>query len=297
MLAQLRSFLVVIEESSLRSAATRLHISQPALSRQMQALENEVGGRLLERTSSGVFPTAAGHALAAKIQPVLASYDAVMADAQRLAWGEGEQLRIGYLASAAKMYLAPALTALRKAHPKVKVKLLDLSPGEQIAALRAGEIDLAVAGQEGGLIAPDFYVRKLATLPLLAVVSAEHPLASRKSVRLAELKNERFLRSPESEMPGRDRWLARLCRECGGFRPKFGLIADSVADAFTLVVNEGLIAIVPDYFREHPAPGVVLIPVEDAGATWDFFIVWQRGRTAGPLRALLDALSVAADRA
>src|SRR5215472_17973877 len=86
----------------------------------------------------------------------------------------------------------------------------------------------------------------------------------RKSVRLAELKNERFLRSPESEMPGRDRWLARLCRECGGFRPKFGLVADSVADAFTLVVNEGLIAIVPDYFREHPAPGVVMIPVEDA---------------------------------
>ena len=54
MLAQLRSFLVVIEESTLRRAAVRLHISQPALSRQMQALEDEVGGRLLERTSSGV---------------------------------------------------------------------------------------------------------------------------------------------------------------------------------------------------------------------------------------------------
>ena len=295
MLAQLRSFLVVIEESSLRRAAMRLHISQPALSRQMQALEDEVGGRLLERTSSGVFPTAAGHALAAKIQPILESYDAVMAGARRLARGEREELRIGYIASAAQKYLTPALAALRKVHPKVKVKLLDLSPGEQIAALRAGEIDLAVTGRAGGLLASDFYVRKLATLSLLAVVSADHPLASRKSVRLVELKKERFFSTPESEMPGRDRWLTQLCRKRGGFRPKFGGSANSVAHAFTLVVNEGLIGLMPDYFREHPAPGVAMVPVDDAQATWDFFIVWQRGLTAGPLRVLLDSLSAAAN--
>ena len=105
--------------------------------------------------------------MAAKIQPILESYDAVMAGARRLARGEREELRIGYIASAAQKYLTSALATLRKVHPKVKVKLLDLSPGEQIAALRAGEIDLAVTGRAGGLLASDFYVRKLATLPLL----------------------------------------------------------------------------------------------------------------------------------
>jgi DNA-binding transcriptional LysR family regulator len=85
-----------------------------------------------------------------------------------------------------------------------------------------------------------------------------------------------------------------LCRKRGGFRPKFGQIADSVAHAFTLVVNDGVIGLMPDYFREHPAPGVAMIPIDDAQATWDFFIVWQRGRTAGPLRVLLDSLSAAA---
>src|SRR5215213_1178162 len=132
MLAQLRSFQVVIEEGSLNRAAGRLRISQPALSRQMQALEAEVGGRLLERTTAGVSPTDAGHALAASIRPVLTDYEAAMAEARRLARGQREHLRIGYLVSVAQTYLNPALTSLRQTHPNVKVKLLDLSPGEQI---------------------------------------------------------------------------------------------------------------------------------------------------------------------
>jgi DNA-binding transcriptional LysR family regulator len=64
MLAQIRSFLIVVEEGSLHRAAARLHISQPALSRQMQALEHELGGRLLEHMATGVSPTAGGQALA-----------------------------------------------------------------------------------------------------------------------------------------------------------------------------------------------------------------------------------------
>ncbi len=71
MVTQLLSFLAVIEEGSLHRAATRLGMSQPALSRQMQALEHELGGRLLERTSTGVKPTRGGHALAAKMGPIL----------------------------------------------------------------------------------------------------------------------------------------------------------------------------------------------------------------------------------
>lgn len=75
MLEEIRSFLAVVEEGSLRRAAARLHTSQPALSRQMQALEHELGGRLFERLSTGVRPTAGGQALAQRMSAVLASYD------------------------------------------------------------------------------------------------------------------------------------------------------------------------------------------------------------------------------
>jgi DNA-binding transcriptional LysR family regulator len=79
-LAQLRAFLIALEEGSLNRAAVRLRMSQSALSRQMQALEAEIGGALLERTTGGVRPTDAGNALASSLPSVLAEYDAAIAD-------------------------------------------------------------------------------------------------------------------------------------------------------------------------------------------------------------------------
>jgi DNA-binding transcriptional LysR family regulator len=146
MLAQLKAFLVSMEEGSLNRAAARLHMSQSALTRQMQSLEAEIGGPLFERTTSGVRPTDAGYALASSLPAVLAGYDAAIAEARRLARGQRDLLRIGYLGSAAQEFLNPALAELRRTQPEVRIKLLDLSPGQQIAALRKGEIDLGLIG-------------------------------------------------------------------------------------------------------------------------------------------------------
>lgn len=291
MLIQLRSFLAVIEEGSLNRAATRLRMSQPALSRQMQALESEAGGRLLERSASGVSLTDAGHAFAEKTRRLLADYDFAIAEARRLARGQKEELRIGYLASAAQKLLNPALAPLRQAHPQVKLKLLDLSPGEQITALKRGEIDVAFIGQEGSVASRDFYTRKLATMPVLALLPADHRLGSRKAIRLAELEGERFIASPDDQMPGRDRWITQLCRKAGGFKPRFAQEADSITHMFSLITGEGAVALVPSYMRDLPAAGVKMIPISDPEARWDFLVVWQRGRTAGPLQTFIEALS------
>jgi DNA-binding transcriptional LysR family regulator len=294
MLAQLRAFLVALEEGSLNRAALRLRMSQSALSRQMQVLENEIGGALLERTTAGVRPTDAGYALATSLPRVLADYDAAIDEARRLARGQRDLIRVGYLGSAGQMFLDPALSALRRTHPEVKVKLLDLSPGEQIVALRNGEIDLALIGQEGALLSSEFYVRKLTTLAVVAVMPADHPLASRKRISLKELRGERFISSPEEDLPGRDRWIAQLCRRAG-FRPKFVQKAAGVSNMFTLIGSEGAVTLVPAYLKSFPVAGVAMVPLSDAKATWDFLVVWQRGRTAKSLRALLDALAVSAN--
>src|SRR5258708_5233138 len=83
MLEQIRSFLTVVEEGSLHRAAARLRILPSTLSRQMQALEHELGGRLLERMATGVSPTAGGQALAKRMGAVLAAYDLAMSDTRR----------------------------------------------------------------------------------------------------------------------------------------------------------------------------------------------------------------------
>jgi DNA-binding transcriptional LysR family regulator len=95
-LEKLRLFLVVLEEGSLRRAAERLHVAQPAITRQLKLLEHELGGRLLERTSTGVSPTNGGHAVAEKAKSLLESYDSTIAELRRLVRGESERLRIGW---------------------------------------------------------------------------------------------------------------------------------------------------------------------------------------------------------
>src|SRR6266542_4809852 len=115
---KLRLFQVILEEGSLRRVAERLHISQSAITRQIQLLEHVLGGRILERTSAGVRPTSGGHALAEKARTLLADYDSAMAEVRRLVRGESDRLRIGYIASAVQEYFGPALAVLRRAYPR-----------------------------------------------------------------------------------------------------------------------------------------------------------------------------------
>jgi DNA-binding transcriptional LysR family regulator len=118
---------------------------------------------------------------------------------------------------------------------------------------------------------------------------ADHSLASKKQISLKELRDERFISSTEEDLPGHDRWITQLCRRAG-FRPKFVQEAVSVSNLFTLIVSEGAVALVPSYLKHFPVAGVAMVELLDRKATWDFLVVWQRGRTAKSVRELLDAL-------
>ncbi|MDB6026663.1 MAG: transcriptional regulator, LysR family [Verrucomicrobiales bacterium] len=293
MIEKLRLFLVVIEEGSLRRAAQRLRISQSAITRQLQMLEHDLGGRILERTSAGVSPTSGGHALAKKAGLLLKDYDSTMAEVRRLVRGESERLRIGYVASAVEEYLGPALASLRRTHPKVKVKMLDMTPGEQITALREGEIDLALTNHGTDLLSRDFYVRKLATVPSVVVLPLDHALASQKQISISQLKKETFVNAPDAIAPGYNQKIIQFCRKFGKFRPRFVSVsgATSLAEGLTLAANDDAISLNPVFISHLKLPNVVMVPIADKEATWDLFVVWQRGKVSRPLRVLLDALA------
>ncbi len=294
MLEKLRLFLVVLEEGSLRRAADRLRISQSAITRQMQALELDLGGRVLERTSAGVRPTNAGKALADRAKTLLADYDSTMAEVRRLNRGESEQLRIGYIASAAQEYLGPALALLRRAYPGLQVKMLDQTPGDMIIALRQGKIDLALTMHGIDLLSRDFYARKLATVRSLVALPVSHRLADERQVSLAQLKGETFVRAPDDAVPGYNQRIIQFCRKHGGFRPRLATIdqATSLVESLALAANEAAISIQPAFIAHLNVPNVVMVPIADAGVTWDLFLIWQRGKIAGPLRTLLRELNL-----
>ncbi len=285
----LRSFFAMAEHGSLNQAAARLHVSQSTLTRQLRTLEQAVGGSLFERSPGGVALTATGHALAAGMKPVLGAFDGALEHVRKTARGQSARLRVGYLMSAAAEYLHPALAALRRTHPEVKVQLLDLSPGEQIGALRRGEIDLAMIDSAGAFLGREFYLRKLATFAGYVALSENHPLAARPALKLADLRGALFVGANERDMPGHNAWLTKLCRRAG-FRPHLVLDADSLTHALATIVTEGAVALLPEYTRKTAVPGVVFRPLRESGATWDLWLAWQRGKVSAPVRAILETL-------
>ena len=293
MLDRISALLTVLEEGSINRAAIRLRVTQPALSRQMKSLENELGGKLLERETGGVKPTGLCHELVKSMDPVLHSYNEAISNIRRQARGLKSELRVGYLASAAQSVLTPALGQLRKSYPDLKLLLHDLSPKEQIDGLRAGELDVALIGQEGMMAARDFYSKKLGSLGICAALSASDPLAARERIAIKELKAMYFIGVDEDQVPGRNQWITSLCR-AAGFKPRFFASPDGINNVLSLVVSESAVTLLPDYFQHSSHPGIRFVPVSDAKARWDFMVLWQRGKVPASARALVAALSESA---
>jgi DNA-binding transcriptional LysR family regulator len=286
----LRSFFAISEFGSLSKAAEQLHVSQSTLTRQMQSLETEIGGQLLERGHSGVALTAAGHALLEGMRPVVARADIIISEARKLARGQSASVRIGYLMSAAGEYLNPAIAALRRSHPETKVHLVDLSPGRQIAALRRWELDVLVLGNINAAISREFFVRRIATFPVVVALPETHPLADHDEVALGDLRKEMFVGANPDDIPGFNNWIIQLCRRAG-FRPKFVENASGLTHTLSLLVAENAVTLLPALVQGFKVPGVTFRPLRGAAVKWDLQVAWHRGRITEPVRELVNLLT------
>ena len=149
-LRHLRYFLVVGELLNFTKAAARLRVAQPALSRQVQDLEDEIGVDLLRRSPRGVTLTAEGKLFLQEVRELLRRVDESVEKTRALARGEYGELHIGYASVPTAEILPPALEAFRKAVPRVKVVLHDLTSDELIAGLRNATLELALMVEPTG---------------------------------------------------------------------------------------------------------------------------------------------------
>jgi len=285
-----RSFFAISEFGSMSRAAEQLHVSQSTLTRQMQALETEIGGQLLERSPLGVALTAAGHALLEGMRPVVAKADIVISETRKLARGQSASMRIGYIMSAAGEYLNPALASLRRSHPETKVHLVDLSPGAQIAALRRGELDVVLLGNINAAIAREFFVRRIATFPVVVALPVTHPLAEGDDIAVADLRQEMFVGAHPEDIPGFNNWVIQICRR-GGFRPKFVENADSLAHTLALLVADHAVTLLPGLMEDRNVPGVTFRRLRGTTAKWELQVAWHRGKITEPVRELVNLLT------
>jgi DNA-binding transcriptional LysR family regulator len=167
--------------------------------------------------------------------------------------------------------------------------MLDQTPGEMIIALRQGKIDLALTLHGIDLLSRNFYSRKLATVRSVVALPVSHRFATENQVSLSQLKGETFVRGSEDVVPGYTQRVVQFCRKYGGFRPRLGTIdrEDGLVETLSLAANEEAMSIQPAFISHLNVPNVVMVPIADAGATWDLILVWQRGKIASPLRTLL----------
>ncbi|MGO0070524.1 LysR substrate-binding domain-containing protein [Pseudomonas aeruginosa] len=281
-LRHLRYFIAVAEELHFGRAAERLGISQPPLSQQIQALEEEIGARLFERTNRRVELTDAGRLFLDESRQVLAQVDKAVLLARRAHLGELGELKIGFTSSAPFTSTIPSsIHAFRKAYPDVHLDLQEMSSRQVLKALLEESLQVGVIRP---LALPDaVHWVELFREPLVAVLRADHPLAagSEDGLAIAALAEEPFVFFPRSYGTGLYDQVIALTRQAG-FTPR---IAQEASEAMTIIglVSAGLgVSILPASFRRTRVDGVVYRTLSDPEATTAVWLV-RRQNEGSPL--------------
>lgn len=206
-------FLTVAETGSLTATAQVLGYTQSAVSRQVQALEHELGSPLFDRLPRGVALTGAGRALLPHARAVVGHLSAARAELAALRRLDGGRLRVGSFSSAGVTLVPRALAEFSRLHPRVGVGHVEALTVDLMARLEEGSLDAAVVGTPADPARVDLV--PLLDEPLLVAVPAGHRLAGREGVRLEELAGEAWIAGQER---ARDTLLAPA--EARGLRPR-----------------------------------------------------------------------------
>lgn len=219
-LRHLRYFQAVAELLNFSRAAERLHVAQPALSRQIRDLEQELGTQLFERNRVRVSLTDAGRTFYSHVCKILAQVDIAIGSVQETTSGTSGELIICNDWRLSNPVVLGTIAEYREKHPRVDVTLRDLHLHHQLNAIRSRQAHLGfVVNRE---FAPDDELASLSviTSDLMIAVGANHRLASQARVRLADLADERWLTMEPKETPGLREFITQICR-LSGFTPEF----------------------------------------------------------------------------
>jgi molybdate transport repressor ModE-like protein len=261
---RLRVFQQVARTGSLAGAARALSYTQPAVARQVAELERELGTPLVVRHGRGVRLTEAGRALVAHTDAVLSRLAAAQEEVAAIAGLRAGRVRVAAYPTAAATLVPRGLAALRRDHPAVEVSLQELEPPEALAALRAGDVDLAVTFRyPEAAVEPDPDLVATAVLddPIDVVVPGGHAAADRRSHRLADLVAETWV-------AGCDRCRAHLVDTCrsAGFDPAVAFTTDDFVTQQALVAAGLAVAAMPrSTLAVHADPGVRAAPCPELG--------------------------------
>jgi DNA-binding transcriptional LysR family regulator len=281
----LRYFAAVAEEGHVGHAAARLFISQPALSQQIRALEEQVGVPLFTRHPRGVELTEAGEVLLAEAREVLARAERLDETVEELARGEAFALRIGVPPGLEPRLLPGLLASLRESHPDAAIEVRESTTPDQLQALNAGSLDLGLVREP----VDDTRLSRRTVLvePLGASLPATHPLAGRESLTLRELAADLFVCFPRPWAPSLHDVLEHALRE-HGIEARFEDSEQLSTTVGKVAAGEGITLSAPAWL--DGVPGIVWRPLTDVQIEIRTAAAWRASSRSPLLHALVDLL-------
>lgn len=285
-LRNLRYFVAVAEELHFTRAAERLHVSQPALSKQIRLLERDFGYPLLRRDRRSVELTKGGETLLGPARELIRAWDEAVERATAKARTEAKILRVGFHTSVAGELYSRSVALFVEAHPgwKIELKLHDWS--NATAGVLDGASDIAflwlpVPGRKR------LALRTLRTEPRYAAMPAGHPLAAKSSLSIKDLLDEPFVALPPEAGALRDFWLALDQRN--GHPARVGATADTPDAAFEAVAaGQGIVLLAQGNAELYARPGITSRPVSDL-VPCELAVAWRRGDKRAPIEHFADA--------
>ena len=266
---ELRSFLVLAEQLHFGRSAYLLHISQPALSKQIKGLEEKIGGPLLVRNRRDVRLTAAGTLVYSEARRIVRDLDSLFDAAQSAVRGEAGRLRVAVGIATVHSLVPPALRKFREAHPRVEIQIGDMSTPRQIEALLAGEVDVGFLRLP--VRSPQLAVKSILKEQLTIAASSSF----RGALTLENIAAEPFIMISREVSTTYFDHCVRLC-DLAGFSPR---VVQEARDMFTLLnlVRAGMgVALAPRSAKQMRVSGVRFSDINRREAEWDVGVAWHK---------------------
>ena len=264
-LRQLRYFATLAEERHFGKAASRLGISQPSLTRQIQNLEKIVGAALVERNNRAVSLTAAGEAFVERALVTLRNHDQSVETARNVSARRGESLAIGFECCAPYHDFPEVMKRFMALYPRTRLSSFAMPAAEQAEALARRRID---AGFLHPPVPDDpaFTFDRVGEEHFVVAMPSSHRLAARKRVPCSQLAPERFALYPRSLAPGCYDAVQRIC-SAAGFKPEVVCESNDISVSLSLIAASGVVTLFPECVSRRSAPGVVFRDIDGSVTT------------------------------
>ena len=270
----LSEFLVLAEKLNYTETASALYLAQPVLSRHIRLLEEELGTALFRRNRQSVELTKMGELFLEDASMIVETWKQSKRKIERAMNVYESSLTICFLDAASRDYLPVWITQFFAENPSVSLELKSVGIPQTFQLMEKRDADLALTLRSTKEDESTYQMKHLYRDPLMLVVPKTHPLTKRKSVKLSELREERFIMSSPDLVSDYQMFVDELLKKAGITKVNKKIV-DSVEQGFMLIESQYGIGIVPKHQKYFATDRVCFIPIEDENCYVDVVLAWK----------------------